>query len=85
VLRSGYNGVVMDTMTPTFEIVTIAVTVVGIVLSLTRFFQPFRVMRELGRGGAAWFDRIEDHPLDEQPDGSANDPPIPHRPLRPRL
>jgi hypothetical protein len=70
-------------MVNTFAIVTVGVTLVGIVLSLTRFFGPFNAAQELGRTGA-WFDREEDRPLEERPNVSENDPPIPFRPLRPR-
>jgi hypothetical protein len=70
-------------MVNTFAIVTIGVTLIGVALSLTRFFGPFRAAEELGRSGA-WFDREEDRPFEERRDAGENDPPIPFRPLRPR-
>jgi hypothetical protein len=68
-----------------FQTVVVAVTAVGIVLSFTRELWPFRAAREIGRVGASWFSREEDLPIDERPDASENDPPIPRRRLRPRL
>jgi len=67
-----------------FAFITIAVTVVALLVCLTRFFQPFAVMDELGRTGGPWFDRQEDRPPEEHPDSSQNDPPIPFRRLRGR-
>ena len=67
-----------------FQIVTVAVTSVGIAVSATKFFWPTRALSELGRLGQSWFSHEEDQTLEDRPDGNANDAPIPRRPLRPR-
>ena len=67
-----------------FEAVTAVVALIGIGLSLTRVLWPFRAADEVGHVGNSWFDHEEDHELAQRPDAGRNDPPIPHRPLRPR-
>jgi hypothetical protein len=64
-----------------FETVTIAVTSIAASLSVTRFFRPAEVLRELGRMG---FSHSEDLAADELPDPNQIDAPIPRRPLRGR-
>lgn len=70
-------------MVNVFEAIVIAVAVAGIVLAVI-VGSPFRASRDLGLG-RAWFDHEEDRALDQRPDCSENDPPIPFRPLRARL
>jgi len=71
-------------MVNAFEAVTAAVALIGIGVSLTRTLWPFRAADELGHVGTSWFDHEEDRALQDRPDAGRNDPPIPHRPLRPR-
>lgn len=76
-------------MTGAFPIVVVVVCVLGVAISLTRAFQPFAVLREVGRTGAAWIDHPDDHTLEEQlavsdVDPRDADPPILHRRLRGR-
>jgi hypothetical protein len=68
----------------TFEIVTVAVTLLSIAACFTRYFRTGRVLANLGHQGSTWFDHQEDLALDERPTEDANDPPIPRRPLRAR-
>lgn len=68
-------------MTNAFETIVIAVTVIGLLLSVT-LLQPFRAAREIGRVGESWFEHPDERPLEEGPDASENDPPIPFRPIR---
>jgi hypothetical protein len=66
-----------------FEIVTLAVAVIAIVLALTSHFRLGRVLQQLGRGGP-WFSRAEDLDISERPNEDERDDPIPRRPLRGR-
>jgi hypothetical protein len=68
----------------TFEIITIAVGVGGIVLAATPWFSVGRALGELGRQGQAWFESPTDRALEVQPSEDAMDAPIPRRPLRAR-
>jgi hypothetical protein len=68
----------------TFEIVTFAVTFLGIALCFTRYFSPNRALAELGHQGTVWFDHQEDAEIADRPADDAVDSPIPHRPLRAR-
>jgi hypothetical protein len=68
----------------TFEIVTFGVTFGALAACLTPYFRVGHVLAELGRQGQIWFDRPEDHAIDEQPSEDAVDAPIPWRPLRGR-
>jgi hypothetical protein len=72
-------------MNSTFEIVTVTVCVVGALLSLTAYFRPGRVLRELGRTGATWLEHPDERSLAELPSEDALDAPIPRRPLRSRF
>lgn len=67
-----------------FEIVMIAVAVVAIMLSFTRYFRVGRVVADLGRVGSLWFEREDDRELEERPGEDAVETPIPRRPLRSR-
>ncbi len=40
-----------------FEVVTLVVSVIAIALAASSYFRLQRVLRDLGRGGSAWFDR----------------------------
>lgn len=71
-------------MTNAFEIVLIAVAVVGILLSFTRYLRPGRAVADLGRVGSMWFEHIEDREVNERPSEDARETPIPRRPLRSR-
>lgn len=66
-----------------FEATVVTVTVVGILLATT-WLAPFRAAREIGQVGESWIDHAEDHSLEDGPDCSEDDPPIPFRPLRPQ-
>ncbi len=68
----------------TFEIVLIAVAVVGIAVALTPWFRPARLMGRIGRRGGTWFDHADDLPVQERPGEDERDAPIPRRPLRGR-
>jgi hypothetical protein len=65
-----------------FEIVTIVVAVIAIVLAATTYFRVSRVLQELGRGGQTWFDHAEDLAPGERPSEDDRDAPIPKRPVR---
>lgn len=71
-------------MTNAFEIVIVAVAVVAILLSFTRYFRTGRVLAELGRSGSMWFEHEEDREIDDRPGEDAVETPIPRRPLRTR-
>lgn len=71
-------------MGSTFETIVIAVALIGVILSFTRHFWPFRAAQDLGRIGGAWFDHEEDLDLEKRADANRNDPPIPQRRLRGR-
>jgi hypothetical protein len=67
-----------------FEVVTLIVAVVAIVLAASSYFQLQRVLGELGRGGRSWFDHAEDQDVSTRPNEDDRDDPIPKRPLRGR-
>ncbi len=66
-----------------FEIVTIVVSVVAILLAGSSYFQVKRVLGELGKQGP-WFDRSSEIEIADRPVEDDQDPPIPKRPLRGR-
>ena len=70
-------------MASVFQTVVVGVTSGGILLSFTRFLHPLNAARETGRVGN-FFEHSEDRPIEQQPDGNPNDPPIPVRRIRPR-
>ena len=72
-------------MVNAFETVIIVVAVIGIAASFTRYLWPFRAADEAGHVGNSWFDHEQDRPLEACADVNENDPPIPHRLLRPRM
>ncbi len=65
-----------------FEIVTIVVAVVAIVIALTTYFRVGRALEQLGRRGGTWFDHSEDADVAERPSEDDRDAPIPKRPIR---
>jgi hypothetical protein len=67
-----------------FEIVTIVVAALSALLCLTRYMRPSRVIAELGRQGAMWFEHAEDRTIADAPPEDAVEAPIPRRPLRGR-
>lgn len=67
-----------------FEIVILAVALISAALSLTRYFWPGRVLADMGRYGATWFERPEERELADLPSDDAQDAPIPRRKLRAR-
>jgi len=67
-----------------FEVVTLVVSVIAVALAGTSYFRLQHVLRELGRGGSAWFDRAGDSDISERPIEDERDAPIPKRPLRAR-
>jgi len=67
-----------------FELVTICVTLGGVLLSFTPPFRLRGSFGDVGRRGMMWFDRAEDCDIAERPSEDAVDAPIPHRPLRAR-
>jgi len=67
-----------------FEAVTLVVSVLAIALAATSYFRTQRVLRDLGRGGQAWFDHEEDQEIADRPSEDERDDPIPRRPLRGR-
>jgi hypothetical protein len=71
-------------MANSFEIVTIAVTVIALALCLTRYFRTGRVVADLGRQGSMWFEHPSDREVEQQPTEDSVDSPLPHRPLRSR-
>ena len=73
----------MSTMSA-FEIVIFGVALIAAALSLTRYFWPGRVLTDMGRLGATWFENPAERELAELPDDDAKDAPIPRRRLRAR-
>jgi hypothetical protein len=69
----------------TFEIVTISVALVALMLCLLRYFRPGPTAAELGRHGQMWFDHMEDIEVAKRPDENARDSDIPKRQLRGRF
>jgi hypothetical protein len=67
-----------------FEIVEIVVSAVAVVLALTSYFRTGRILRDLGRSGATWFEHTEDREVSERPTEDGVDEPLQRRPLRPR-
>jgi hypothetical protein len=67
-----------------FEVVTIVVGAVAIVLALTAVLSPWRGLSQLGRRGQTWFERPEDREPEDRPSEDERDDPIPRRPLRGR-
>jgi hypothetical protein len=68
-----------------FEVVTLVVAVIAIVLSLTVWLRLGRVLDQLGRQGQTWFDHSSDIDPAHRPSEDDRDAPIPKRPLRGRL
>jgi hypothetical protein len=66
-----------------FEIVTIVVSVVAIVLAATSYFRTSRVLSELGKRGLS-FDHLRDSEVADRPSEDDRDDPLPKRPLRGR-
>ena len=66
-----------------FEVVTIVVCVVALVLAGTSYFRVNRVLQELGRQGP-WFSHADDVDAAGRPSEDGRDAPIPKRPLRGR-
>jgi hypothetical protein len=71
-------------MTSLFPIVLYVVAGLGVIVGLT-ILSPVSSLSRLGQVGSTWFDHVEDHPLEDQPDCCADDPPIPFRRLRARM
>jgi hypothetical protein len=67
-----------------FEIVTLVVSLVAIVIALLTYFRFSRVVQDLGRHGGNWFDHAEDMQVGDRPSEDERDAPIPKRPLRGR-
>ncbi len=67
-----------------FEVVTLVVAVIAIVLSVTVYLRLGRVLHELGRRGETWFDHPSDIDPSQRPSEDERDAPIPKRPLRGR-
>lgn len=67
------------------QIITITVSVGGLLLSLTSPFRLARGFAEHGRQGGMWVERPEDRPVEERPSEDAPDAPLPRRPLRSRF
>jgi hypothetical protein len=67
-----------------FELVTIVVAVVALVLAAISYFRLNRVVDRLGRSGQVWFDHREDMNIESRPNEDERDDPIPRRPLRGR-
>jgi hypothetical protein len=68
-----------------FEVVTLVVAVVAIVLSVTVWLRLGRVVEQLGRHGQTWFDHESDIDPADRPSEDDRDAPIPKRPLRGRV
>lgn len=66
----------------TFEAVTLGVTAGAIALAATPYLRPSRVIQQLGRQGAMWFEHVEDREVDQRPSEDERDAPLPRRPLR---
>jgi hypothetical protein len=67
-----------------WEIVTIVVAVVAIVLAASNYFRLRQVLSEMGQRGYSVY-RGEDADIAERPNEDDRDAPIPKRPLRGRL
>jgi hypothetical protein len=67
-----------------FEVVTLVVCVIALLVAAASFFRVNRVIDQLGRRGGTWFDHREDIDPEERPSEDDRDAPIPKRPLRGR-
>lgn len=67
-----------------FEVVTLVVGVVALVLAAASFLRVNRAIEQLGRRGSTWFDHSEDIADGDRPNEDDRDAPIPKRPLRGR-
>ncbi len=67
-----------------FEIVTVSVALIALMLCFLRYFRPGAAAAELGRNGMMWFDHLEDIEVASRPDDDARDSEIPRRHLRGR-
>ena len=65
-----------------FEVVTIVVALVAIVVAVITYLRLSRVIDQLGHGGTRWFDHAEDAKPEERPSEDDRDAPIPKRPVR---
>jgi hypothetical protein len=68
-----------------FEVITVVVGTGGIALAAAPSLRPGRVLSQLGRQGALWFESDAERSLEEIPSEDGADAPIPRRPLRPRF
>ena len=65
-----------------WEIVTIVVAVIAILLAATTYLRVSRALDQLGRRGSSWFDHAEDIAAGDRPSEDDRDAPIPKRPVR---
>jgi hypothetical protein len=67
-----------------FEVVTLVVCIIALLVAAASFFRVNRVIDQLGRRGSTWFDHGEDIADGDRPNEDDRDDPIPKRPLRGR-
>jgi hypothetical protein len=67
-----------------FEVVTLVVCIVALLVATASFLRVNRAIDQLGRRGSTWFDHSEDVAADDRPSEDERDDPIPKRPLRGR-
>jgi hypothetical protein len=67
-----------------FEVVTLVVCIIALLVAAASFFRVSRAIDQLGRRGSTWFDHTEDISADDRPSEDDRDAPIPKRPLRGR-
>jgi hypothetical protein len=67
-----------------FEVVTLIVCIVALVIATASFLRVSRAIDQLGRRGSTWFDHSEDLADGDRPSEDDRDAPIPKRPLRGR-
>jgi hypothetical protein len=67
-----------------WELVTIVVSVVAVLIAATTYFRLSNVLQDLGRHGRDWFEHPEDRELEDRPSDDERDEPIPKRRLRGR-
>ena len=63
-----------------FEVVVIVVAIICIPLAAVMHFPVRKLIDQVGRRGALWFDHSEDVPVRDQPSEDARDAPIPFLP-----
>jgi hypothetical protein len=66
------------------EVITLVVTIGGILLAATPLLNVCRALSSIGHNGQFWFDHSVEQDLAARPSEDANDAPLPRRRIRAR-